>query len=159
MISDLPSFCDYFERIYQRTLTVAQAVPPRRIDWSPAPSELSCGDLIRHLASTELMNVRAVATGLLRYDGHASTLGASHQEALAYLARCHAEAQALLQAMPAERLQRNIPGMWQDVAGWRRLLGMIEHEIHHRSQLCSYLSQLDVMPPALFDIYVEDLPS
>ena len=75
MLSDPAAFSDYFERVYQRTLTVAQAVPPARIDWTPAPGELSCGELIRHLGATELMNVRAVATGVLRYDGHAAGPG------------------------------------------------------------------------------------
>lgn len=159
MISDLAAFSDYFERVYQRTVAVARAVPPDRIDWAPAPGELSCGELIRHLGAAELMNVRGVATGVVRYDGHAAAPGTGHAAALAYLERGHAEAQALLRALPAERLQRNIPGMWQDVPGWRRLMGMIEHEIHHRSQLCSYLTQLGSAPPALFDIYVEDLPT
>lgn len=159
MISDVAAFSDYFERVYQRTLEVARAVPPERIDWAPAPGELCCGELIRHLGAAALMNVRGVATGVLRYEGHATAPGAGHVEALAYLEQCHAEALALLQALPAERLQRNIPGIWQDVPGWRRLLGMIEHEIHHRSQLCSYLTQLGIAPPALFGIYVEDLPT
>lgn len=159
MIADVAAFSDYFERVYQRTLAVALAVPPERIDWSPAPGELTCGEVIRHLGATELLNVRGVATGVLRYDGHTAAPSAGQAEALAYLEQCHAQAQALLQALPAERLQLNIPGMWQDVPGWRRLLGMIEHEIHHRSQLCSYLTQLGIAPPALFDIYVEDLPT
>lgn len=159
MLTDPAAFSDYFERIYQRTLEVAQAVPPAQIDWRPAPGELSCGELIRHLGAAELMNVRAVATGMLRYDGHAAEPGATHADALAYLVRCHTEAQALLVALPVERFQLNIPGMWQDVSGWRRLMGMIEHEIHHRSQLCSYLTQLGIAPLALFGIHVEDLPT
>lgn len=159
MLADPAAFSDYFERVYQRTFEVAQAVPLDRINWASAPGELTCGELIRHLGAAELMNVRGVATGVLRYDGHAAAPDAGHADALAYLARCHVEAQALVQAMPAERLQLNIPGMWQDVPGWRRLMGMIEHEIHHRSQLCSYLTQLGIAPPALFDIYVEDLPT
>lgn len=158
MIADLEAFRAYFGRVYERTLAVARATPPAQIDWRLAPAELSCGDLIRHIASAELMNVRGVAHGDLHYDGHHSGLGATLPEALAYLQRCHATAQALLAAMEPQRLQLQIPGMWQDVPGWRRLMGMIEHEIHHRSQLCTYLSLLNTPPPPLFDIYVEDLP-
>lgn len=158
MIGDVAAFSAYFGRVYERTLEVAQAVPPEQIEWRPAPGELTCGDLIRHIGSTELMNARAVATGEMRYPGHHAALGATHTEAVAYLAECHAAAQALLHGLDPQRLQLNIPGQWQDVAGWRRLLGMIEHEIHHRSQLCTYLTLLGCAPPALFGIHVEDLP-
>jgi uncharacterized damage-inducible protein DinB len=159
MIEDVAAFSEYFGRVYGRTLEVARALPSEQIDWRPAPGELSCGELIRHIGSTELMNVRAVATGEMRYPGHHTTLGATHAATLAYLQECHAAAQALLQAMEPQRLRLNIPGQWQDVPGWRRLLGMIEHEIHHRSQLCTYLSLLGCAPPALFGIHVEDLPT
>jgi len=159
MISDVAAFQAYFKRVYERTLEVARAVPEDKIDWMLAPGELTCGDLIRHIGSTELMNVRAVVTGDLQYPGHAGNLGATHSAALMYLQRCHTTAQALLATLPPERLQINVPGKWPDVPGWRRLLGMIEHEIHHRSQLCSYLTLLGVQPPALFGIYLEELPS
>jgi uncharacterized damage-inducible protein DinB len=158
MIEDLAAFSAYFERVYERTREVVLAVPPEQIEWQPRPGELRCGDLIRHIASAELMNVRAVATGELRYPGHQSALGATHAAALAYFDACHATAQELLRSMDAGRLRLNIPGQWQDVPGWRRLLGMIEHEIHHRSQLCTYLTLLGYQPPALFGIRVEDLP-
>ncbi|HEX6291357.1 MAG TPA: DinB family protein [Herpetosiphonaceae bacterium] len=159
MISDVAAFGAYFERVYERTLEVAQAVPPARIDWRPAPGELTCGEIIRHIAATELMNMRAVASGEMRYPGHHADLGTTHAAAIAYLETCHAEAQAMLRALDPQRLQLNIPGQWQDVPGWRRLLGMIEHEIHHRSQLCTYLTLLGCTPPALFGIHVEDLPT
>jgi uncharacterized damage-inducible protein DinB len=159
MISDVTAFSEYFERVYGRTLEVAQAVPPEQIDWRPAAGELSCGEVIRHIASAELMHVRAVAMGEMRYPGHDAALGATHVDALAYLGACHATARSLLQTMEPQRLQINIPGQWQDVPGWRRLLGMIEHEIHHRSQLCTYLMLLGCAPPALFGIHVEDLPT
>ncbi len=159
MIDDVATFSDYFARVYARTLEVAQAVPPEQIDWRPLPGELTCGELIRHIASTELMNVRAVATGEMRYPGHDASLGPTHAAAIAYLQGCHATAQALLRSMDSRRLRQNSPGQWQDLPGWRRLLGMIEHEIHHRSQLCGYLTLLGCTPPPLFGIHVEDLPT
>jgi uncharacterized damage-inducible protein DinB len=45
------------------------------------------------------------------------------------------------------------------VPAWRILLnGLIEHEVHHRSQLCDYLSAAGVEPPALYGLHAEDLP-
>jgi uncharacterized damage-inducible protein DinB len=36
--------------------------------------------------------------------------------------------------------------------------GLIEHETHHRSQLCEYLRQLGIEPPPLFGLHAERLP-
>jgi uncharacterized damage-inducible protein DinB len=36
--------------------------------------------------------------------------------------------------------------------------GLIEHEVHHRSQLCEYLTAAGVSPPALYGLHEEDLP-
>jgi len=42
---------------------------------------------------------------------------------------------------------------------WRRVIaGLIEHETHHRSQLCEYLRQMGLEPPPLFGLHAEDLP-
>ena len=37
-------------------------------------------------------------------------------------------------------------------------MAMVEHEIHHRSQLAAYLAELGVQPPQLFGVMVEALP-
>jgi uncharacterized damage-inducible protein DinB len=36
-------------------------------------------------------------------------------------------------------------------------MAMIEHEIHHRSQLAVYLSLLGVEPPQIYGLGVEDV--
>ena len=35
---------------------------------------------------------------------------------------------------------------------------LIEHETHHRSQLCEYLRQIGLEPPPLFGLHAEKLP-
>ena len=40
----------------------------------------------------------------------------------------------------------------------RVLGGLAEHEIHHRSQLCEYLSGAGIEPPALYGLHAEELP-
>jgi uncharacterized damage-inducible protein DinB len=45
------------------------------------------------------------------------------------------------------------------VPAWRILFnGLIEHEVHHRSQLCEYLSANGIEPPPLYGLHAEDLP-
>jgi len=40
---------------------------------------------------------------------------------------------------------------------WRLLLAMVEHEVHHRSQLASYLTLMGVEAPDIFGLGVEDV--
>ncbi len=148
----------WFERVYARTLEVAQAVPEAKIDWRPAEGEFSCGDLIRHLASTEVMNMARLESGRLVYPGHAERLGQSKVEAIAYLEKCHAQAVEMLREGSEIGLTNPVPTNQGAIAGWRVVVGMLEHEIHHRSQLCSYLTQLGIAPPPLYGLYVEELP-
>jgi hypothetical protein len=159
MINDVAALSGYVERVFERTQIVAEAVPAAQLDWSPAKGELSASEIIRHIASARLMNGRAVAHGIMRYNGHTAVLGASRDDVLGYLQRPGLEVRTLLVEMDPDRLTENVPGQWLDVPGWRRVLGMIEHEIHHRSQLCSYLTQLGIAAPPLFDIFVENLPT
>jgi uncharacterized damage-inducible protein DinB len=155
MISDVSSFAEYYERVYQRTLEVARAVPPRRYDWSPRPGELTAAGVIRHIGSTGVMNARRVAGEPLRYPGHGEALGPPVE----YLASCHQEVLRVLTGMPPTRLSATIETLRGTVEGWRLLLNNVEHEVHHRSQLCGHLSELGIEPPALFGVHMEELPT
>jgi len=43
------------------------------------------------------------------------------------------------------------------VKAWRFLMAMVEHEVHHRSQLDSYLSLVGVEPPQIYGWRMEDV--
>jgi len=43
------------------------------------------------------------------------------------------------------------------VRAWRLLLAMVEHEVHHRSQLASYLTWMGLEAPDIFGLGVEDV--
>lgn len=153
-ILDLMGFLQYFERVYERTLEVAQAMPPEMHSWRPRAGEMTTAEVIRHIGSTEVMNVRRLVEGTLRYDGHGEELGAP----LDYLSRCHERARSWLEALDPARLSATLAGATGDIEARRVLLGMVEHEVHHRSQLCSYLSAFGLTPPPLFGIFIENLP-
>ena len=155
----LDSVVGWWERVYQRTLEVAQAVPQEFLNWRPREGEFSPADIIQHIASTQLMNVGRLESGRLVYPGHGAVENQTKTEVIAYLESCHLTARQLLQQYGEAGLTRLIPTNQGQIEGWRVVVGMIEHEIHHRSQLCSYLTQLGLSPPALFGLYVEELPT
>ncbi|MGK2965000.1 MAG: DinB family protein [Tepidiformaceae bacterium] len=44
------------------------------------------------------------------------------------------------------------------IPAWRLMIsGLIEHEVHHRSQLCEYLSARGITPPPLYGLHTEEL--
>lgn len=157
MIESVPAFLSYFESVRRRTLAFCRAIPEDRIDWAPQPGALSCGDVVRHLAACEQMFVAVALTGRWAYPGHERSHGANLVGALAYLEACHTSAVAALGTLGDAAL-----GQSREATGghpikiWRLLMLMAEHEIHHRSQLASYLSQIGVEPPELYAMALEE---
>jgi hypothetical protein len=128
MIASGPAFADYFEGVRRRTRDFFGAIPPDRIDWAPRAGEYTCGDIVRHVAASEAMFVGAAMDGVWRYAGH-----------------------ALADTRPSLE-----PGA-RPVRTRRLLLAMTEHEVHHRSQLASYLTWMGVEAPDIFSLGVEDV--
>lgn len=159
MLTTTAAYTKYFEGVRERTRRFIAPVPPDQIDFSPHPGKYTLGDLIRHIASTETMFVGAALDGRWAYTGHGPELGATKEQAVAYMATCHAEAMARLSAAPDEAVNEKRPTMdSHPVSAWRILMLMVEHEIHHRSQISQCLVDLGLEPPQLFGKFMEELP-
>ncbi len=157
MIERVDSFIGYFETVRRRTLNYCRAVPPDQIDWAPRPGEMSFGDLIRHIAAAEQMFVGVAVGGRWSYPGHERHLGASHAEAMARLADVHAGAMAALGALGDEALRDERTALdGRPIAVWRVLMLMVEHEVHHRSQIASHLAEMGVEPPQIYGLSLEE---
>jgi uncharacterized damage-inducible protein DinB len=160
VITRVRDFGDYFEGVRRRTVGFFGALPPDMIDWAPKPGEYTCGDIARHLAASEAMFTGVAAGGAWRYPGHERSLGASRDEALALLDARHLDAQRALAAMPDAALAEERPPLepgGRPIRAWRVLMAMCEHEVHHRSQLASYLTWMGVEAPDIFGLGVEDV--
>jgi uncharacterized damage-inducible protein DinB len=158
MIASVTSFLSYFESVRRRTLTFCHAIPEAQIDWSPRAGEFTCGDIVRHLAAAEQMFASVAISGRWSYPGHEPSLGPDLPTALAYLTASHASAVAALATMRDTDLaiQRDGIGGYP-IAVWRVLMLMAEHEIHHRSQIGTYLSLIGVEPPQLYGLHLEEV--
>jgi uncharacterized damage-inducible protein DinB len=160
VIASMREFTEYFDGVRRRTVGFFGTIPADMIDWAPKDGEYTCGDIVRHVAASESMFTGVVADGAWRYDGHARELGATLAETLALLDARHAAAtQALAKAGDAALTQPRPalePG-GRPIRGWRVLMAMCEHEVHHRSQLASYLTLMGVDAPDIFGLGVEDV--
>ena len=160
MIGSVREFAEYFEGVRRRTRHFCGAVPAETIDWTPKAGEYSCGDIIRHLAAAERMFTGVVADGVWRYDGHERHRGTTLETAVALLDAEHAAARAALARVPDAALvteRRSLEPGARPIRAWRVLMAMCEHEVHHRSQLASYLTLMGVEAPDIFGLGVEDV--
>lgn len=145
------------EVIHGRTRQVLGLVRPEHFGWRPEKDALSVGEMMRHLWVSE-EGVRRVAlegnfayyetripNGLRTVTGLPRTL----EEEIRDIERVHTATLDAVAAWPLERFdeERSHPGL-----GFRRktgiiLLGINEHEIHHRAQLMTYLRMLGTPVP------------
>jgi len=160
MIASVAAFADYFESVRARTRHFVAAVPADRVDWMPQAGEYTVGDIVRHLAACEVMFVGAAVDGTWRYPGHDRAMAPTLDMALAHLDACHAEAAARLRTLGDGALGETRPPLEpgaRPVRAWRLLMAMTEHEVHHRSQLASYLTWMGCEAPDIFGLGVEDV--
>jgi uncharacterized damage-inducible protein DinB len=160
VITSARAFADYFDGVRRRTTGFFGAIPADRVDWAPKAGEYTCGDIVRHVAATERMFTRAVCDGQWSYPGHERAAAPTLEAALAELDAAHAECTARLRALDDVALLTTRPALEPGAAAvraWRLLLAMVEHEVHHRSQLASYLTWMGLQAPDIFGLGVEDV--
>jgi uncharacterized damage-inducible protein DinB len=158
MIQTIASFISYFESVRRRTLRYIRVIPPEQLEWAPKPGEFTCGDIVRHIGAAEAMFVGVVVDGRWHYAGHASETPVELSEAIRSLDDSHSVAMQRLGEVPDDVLFQLRPSLdGPPIAAWRWQMAMVEHEVHHRSQLAVYLTLLDVTPPHIFGLGVEDV--
>jgi uncharacterized damage-inducible protein DinB len=158
-IRTIQPFLQYFGNIRERTMRVARCVPPEKIDWSYAPGKFTLGDLLRHIAVTErFLFAENIQSGESRYTSHGKELADGRENILAFMERLHAESMEIFSKLTDADLQskcRNVGGM--EIAKWKWLRSMVEHEIHHRGQIYLYLGLLGVPTPPLYGLTSEEV--
>jgi uncharacterized damage-inducible protein DinB len=157
MLTSIAEFIRYFEGVRRRTWAAVDRVTPALVDWAPRPGELSCGALVRHLAGAERFFVTKVVED--RWTEALDPGAPLDLEATRALLRDgHAAAMARLAALPDARLRARVADLeGRPVEAWRFLLAMVEHEVHHRSQLDGYLAAAGAEPPQLYGYRLEEV--
>ena len=157
MIESVEAFINYFEGVRRRTVTYISNTPPEHLDWSPREGEFTCRQLITHIVIAEKMFVGVFVSGRWKYDDSLALAGDMENVLTAFNAH-HAETLQLLRGVPDSELKtqrKTFDG--PELKAWRLLMMMVEHEIHHRSQLAMYQFLLGVKPPHIFGMGVEDV--
>ncbi len=158
-ITNIESFLDYFGKIHERTMRVARAIPPDKVEWSYAPGKFTPGDLVRHIACTErYVFGENVQNKPSRYSGCGRELAEGHENVLAFFERMHAESMAIFARLTPEDLKNKcLTPDGHPITTWKALRLLTEHEIHHRGELYLCLSMLGVKTPPLYGLTSEQL--
>jgi uncharacterized damage-inducible protein DinB len=144
MITDIASYLHFFDSVRRRTERDVAALPPAAVDWKPPTMEgevgWTIGQIVGHIGGSRLYFASAY-----RDEGWISAdvdMDPGEQRTwLPWLQQSAARFTALLADTPDTWLKRRIemidtPG--QSLSGWRLLMMMLEHEVHHRSQIDTY---------------------
>ena|SRR6516164_6607069 len=158
-IRSIQPFLEYFGNVRDRTMGVARCVPANNIDWSCAPRKFTLGDLLRHIAVSErYLFAKNIQGGASRYLSHGKELADGLDNILAFLERLHRESMEIFSRLSDADLQRkcrNVGGV--DMAVWKWLRALTEHEIHHRGQIYLYLGILGIPTPPLYGLTSEEV--
>jgi len=158
-IRTIQPFLQYFGNVRERTMRVVRCVPAEKIDWSYAPGKFTLGDLLRHIAVAErYIFAENIQGHPSRYAGQGKELADGFDNILAFMERLHAESMEIFSKLSDADLQskcRNVGGM--EIAKWKWLRSMVEHEIHHRGQIYLYLGILGVPTPPLYGLTSEEV--
>ncbi len=153
------TFLPYWESIRGRTLRVADCIPDERYDWRPRDDKFSFADLLRHLGAIERWMFAENTQGKpSRYPGHGPELADGPAKVRQYLDRMHAEAVEIFAALTAEQLAAKcLTPAGIPITAWKWLRAMVEHEVHHRGQLYTYLGLLAIPTPPLYGLTSEQV--
>jgi uncharacterized damage-inducible protein DinB len=155
---DFDWLAGYVERVHDRTYEVAALLTDELLNWRPSYSGWSTAELVTHIANARLMNSGNIAGGGLHYEGHEPPPRATVQVLRRHLEYTSTRSLERLRAADLSGTTKTVAGL--DVPAFMPVFGgLIEHEVHHRSQLCEYLAAAGVDPPPLYGLHEEDLPA
>jgi uncharacterized damage-inducible protein DinB len=137
------------QAVYQGTVDVLAKAPADQIAWRPAEGMLSLGEVVRHLWTSEEGVRKAAIDGSWEYyekripQGLFAILGKVGllEEELAQIERVNRETLAAVEAFPLDRWAetRVNEALKINRKAGVMLYGIIEHQIHHRAQVGTYL--------------------
>ena len=142
MITSIAGFLRYFDAVHRRALRDVAALPPEADGWAPPAGEgenaWSINQLIGHMAGSRLYFASAYAGR--GWISPAAPDVSSRERWLPALEWSASELRAQLEGTPDAWLERKVAMIDTDasLSGWRVLMMMVEHDIHHRSQIDTY---------------------
>lgn len=162
MFRDIDTFLRYFDGVNKRAMRDIAALPPAADGWKPSAGEgekaWGINTIVGHMCGSRLYFASAYSgTGWVSPPPP----DVSSREKWAPALQGSLDAfKAKLAGTPPEWLDRRVdmidsPGA--TLPGWRILLMMMEHDIHHRSQIDTYAGLNGWDPPQIYNRSAEKI--
>ncbi len=142
MFQTIDDFLRYFRSVHKRAVRDVAALPPEADGWKPSAGEgehaWSINTLVGHICGSRLYFASAFRDeGWLSPDPPDVS---SQDKWVPALEQSYDDFVAAVGQAPPDWLTRRVKMIDTDgeLAGWRVLLMMMEHDIHHRSQIDTY---------------------
>lgn len=154
MLTSINAFLTWFDAVHRRAVRDIAALPPAADGWAPGTGEgekaWSINEIVGHMAGSRLY-----FAGAYRGEGWVSPRppDVSRRDLWApALEESAVHLRDLLADTPDEWLGRKVQMIDTGgaLSGWRILMMMAEHEIHHRSQIDTYSGINGWDPPQIY---------
>ena len=158
-IQSLQTFLDYYTKIKKRTQRLFPHIPADKIEWTYQEGKFTFGDLLRHLANIErYMYAETVQGKPSRYQGCGPEYASGYDQVIDYYNQMHQQSMAIFAQLSPEALQqKSITPAGTPITTWKWLRAMVEHEVHHRGQLYTYLGLLNITTPPIYGLTSEEV--
>jgi len=128
------------------------------MDWAYAEGKFTLGDLLRHIAVAERdMWAENVQGKPSRFGSRDAELATGLAATLELMQRLHSESMVIFAKLTDEQLAGKCVTPGGELATWKWLRAMVEHEVHHRGQIYMYLGILGVKTPPIFGLTSEEV--
>jgi uncharacterized damage-inducible protein DinB len=142
MFGDIEDFLHYFRGLNRRAVRDVGGLSAEATTWTPPAGEgeagWGVGQIVAHMATSRVFFARAYIETKWQAEQWPGPTDTPDRW-VAALDDSAARVQELLSDTPAEWLARPVPMLdGRPQPGWRLLLFLVEHEVHHRSQIQTY---------------------
>ena len=144
--------------VRKNTIQVAAEIPEAQYNFRATPETMSVAEMLTHLATSphwamqlHFLDKKSAVSGedFGRYMGEAKQLAATltSKDAIIASLTTNGEAMAMqIEQMTDEQLAEPVAVMATDKSRFELLLGLKEHEMHHRAQLMQMQRLLGMVP-------------
>lgn len=146
----LSELFDYWLRIRDYYDLAVKLIPEEKIEWKPKGALNSFGDILRHTVETTNWGLAAVNGNPHKFNRCKRGEFATKNSLIAVMEKSRLQLFTMLANRHNEDLQK--PVMLSDgneaTLKWL-LFHLMEHDVHHRSQVFIYLRLLGINPPKI----------
>lgn len=141
----------WFDEVKPPLMKALEIAPVDKLDWAPAVKALSLGNVFMHIAEASMWWIGKFIDGI-EYEDLTPGPSLNKDKIKAMLDDHWSRLESFFDRCP--EISRNVyPHSWKGkeykLTGSWVMMHLLEHDIHHRSQINQYLRILGIEPPRI----------